>query len=98
MPSEERGSDRGEEVVSLQDKYSNGLISRREFLKKLSVLAGGAAATKSTSLNIRARQARSVRFSQGQKETRSCPARYNKEAAQLAWSRTLLFLNEKLKT
>ena len=31
-------------LLTLQDEYNHGLLNRREFLKKLSVLAGGAVA------------------------------------------------------
>jgi carboxymethylenebutenolidase len=38
---------RGEKAIDLYDKYSHGLLDRREFLKRLSVLAGGTAAANS---------------------------------------------------
>ena len=31
-------------IIDLYDEYHNGLVDRREFLKKLSILVGGSAA------------------------------------------------------
>ncbi len=48
----------GKEAIDLYDKYSHGLLDRRQFLKRLSVLAGSAAAAELLLASLEAGSAR----------------------------------------
>jgi carboxymethylenebutenolidase len=47
----------GKRAIDLYDKYVNGLLDRRAFLKRLSVLAGGAAAASALLVSLQRRRA-----------------------------------------
>jgi len=107
-----------QKIINLYDRFTHGGMNRREFLDRLSVLAGSAAAAAALLLHYAetdeavnagiavyeaALKANNKTYTlytypgtQHAFNNDTAGARYNKAAADLAWSRTLAFFAENL--